>query len=435
VSSVISALDRHFFAPARLSDLALFRIACVLGMFFNYPSLASEMMYTEADSSLFVPLRVTKVLLAPLGWEARPEPQFLHAVWIGTIVVGVMALIGLYTRPSLLLFAAGSTLLVSHFYAFGEVHHPEAVLLIALWLLAVAPSGAALSLDALILRLRNVRYAGHFERRGATAVESSLAGWPLRTVQWLIVMVYLSAGMSKLKTGGLDWVNGYTLVYYFAIDGLRWGSSLAAPLARQPEIASVLSIGALVLELTFVLAIFVPLAAPLYLLGGIAMHGIIYAIQRAPFFQYYFLYVAFIAIVRKSAGSLPVRQRAAVGRWTVIYDGLCAKCLGTMTLLDAFDLRRRLEYLDFETDRAALTRKAPAISIDDARAAMHVVAPNGQVYRGFFAFRALARVVPLLWPILPLLYLPLAGTIGSRVYERLARTRCRRESGSLSCAV
>ena len=138
----------------------------------------------------------------------------------------------------------------------------------------------------------------HVDPRPQTPSESPFARWPLRTVQWLLVLVYLSAGLSKLAAGGLDWFNGYTLSYYFAQDALRWGSPVGLWLAGQPEIASVLSIGAVVFELTFVLAILVPRLAPVYVLWGVATHGLIYLAQRAPFFQYYALFFAFIESLR-----------------------------------------------------------------------------------------------------------------------------------------
>src|SRR4029450_1604315 len=126
------------------------------------------------------------------------------------------------------------------------------------WLLAVSPSEAVLSLDALLRRVRTAGGSMHVEPPAQTLPESPFARWPLRTVQWLLVLVYLSAGLSKLAAGGLDWFNGYTLSYYFAQDALRWGSPVGLWLAGQPEIASVLSVGAVVFELTFVLAILVP---------------------------------------------------------------------------------------------------------------------------------------------------------------------------------
>ena len=437
MSPVFRALDRHFFAPARLSDLALLRIVCVGGALLAFPPLWAVLHYAQVDPSQFVPLPALKVLMLPLGgWGIRPDAMFLHAVRVGTLVVGVTALVGLYTRPSLFLFTAGYALLTAHFYAFGVVHHTEAIPIIVLSLLTVSPSGAALSVDALLGRLRVAAERRRFEPRPATPAESSFARWPLRNTQWLLAMAYLSAGLSKLVNGGLAWFNGYTLVYYAANDGLQWGAPLAPALVGHPAVASLFSIGAVALELTFWLAIVFPRLVPLFVLGGTAMHLSIYFVQKAPFFQFIFLYTAFLECLRRAfLRAFPRTAAAPPARWTVIYDGLCPLCIRSMTILDALDFRHRLAYLDLEADPSRLAALAPGVSAGEARAAMRVVAPDGQVYRGFFAFRELARILPPLWPFVPLLYLPFAATIGPRVYGLVARHRTRQVCRAETCAV
>jgi hypothetical protein len=192
VRSLLRKLDRHFFAPERLSDLALMRIVCVgATLFFFLPPLQRELYLAQADPSLFRPLPVLKLLMLPFGgWGVRPGPMLLHAAWLATRVAGVAALVGLYTRPALLLFAGGNSLLVAHRYSYGELHHPEALLAITLWLLALSPAGAALSLDALIDRVRIAARSLEFEPRPAEPAVSPFARWPLRTGQWLLARVY-----------------------------------------------------------------------------------------------------------------------------------------------------------------------------------------------------------------------------------------------------
>jgi len=55
---------------------------------------------------------------------------------------------------------------------------------------------------------------------------------------------------------------------------------------------------------------------------------------------------------------------------------------------------------------------------------MHVITPVGQTYAGFDAYRSLAWVIPLLWLVLPLLYLPPVKWLGSKIYRRVADNRC-----------
>lgn len=156
--------------------------------------------------------------------------------------------------------------------------------MLALWLLALGPSGESLSLDA-------------WRRRGAPSHPEvdTLARWPLRTVQWLLVLVYLSAGASKLAHGGIEWMNGHTLAYYLAQDALRHGLPLGLWLAKTPiPFLAFLSVITVVFELTFAVAIFRPRLAWLYLLTGAGLHLGIFFTQRAAFFELVALYVVFL---------------------------------------------------------------------------------------------------------------------------------------------
>ena len=72
-----------------------------------------------------------------------------------------------------------------------------------------------------------------------------------------------------------------------------------------------------------------------------------------------------------------------------------------------------------------MAREAPGVSYARALSEMIVIAPNGRTAGGFDAFRLIARVLPALWPVLPLLYVPGAAWIGRRVYKWVAKNRYR----------
>jgi hypothetical protein len=304
VSGWLSRLHDHWFAPAPLRDLAAVRIVLV-GMqvtLLLWPFLARklgacagcnpryQLALTAIDAREFTPLPALKVLLLPLGWGARPGAELLDTVWVVTAVAGMFALLGVLTRPSLLILAAGSTLLVAHAYSYRERHHPEAMLTIMLWTLAFAPSGARWSVDALLRRRRG----------GSAAPDLSLhARWPLRLGQWLFVLMYLSAGTSKLLNGGIRWMNGYTLAAYIADNALERGAGLGVWVAQQLPLVQLLSIGAIVFELGFVAVMLWPRLTWVFVLGGVALHGAIFLLQRAPFPQLIALYIVFIGELRR----------------------------------------------------------------------------------------------------------------------------------------
>lgn len=448
MNAILRRLDRAWFAPASLADLGTVRITLVALqlILLLVPALAYtvgacpgctqeyQTVLSRIDPASYLPIPALKVLMLPFGWGARPEPMFLHAVWLVGVVTGITGLIGLYTRPSLLAFAAANTLLTAHYYSYGEYHHTEALITIALWALAFSRSGEALSLDSLRIRLRVAVGAMRFVPVRAMPRESSLARWPLLLMQWCLALSYVSAGLAKLLNGGFAWFNGYTLAYYIGADAVSRGSDLGLWFASHVPLLSVLAVFTVAIELTFFLAILFPRLTLWYVLLGTGMHTGIYLLQRAPFPQTVALYVVFIEILRRQLGHRFARSRAAAP-WTVIYDGHCPLCLQTMVTLDAMDWRHRIAFVDLESEWAKVTAAAPSLTVAEARLAMHVVGPDGTVHRGFFGFRELARVVPLLWPLWPLLHLPGANRIGPWVYQVVAGRRARHACRADVCEI
>jgi predicted DCC family thiol-disulfide oxidoreductase YuxK/uncharacterized membrane protein YphA (DoxX/SURF4 family) len=448
--SWLERLDRHWFAPARLSDLALMRVALVgfQLILLTVPALSErigacpgcslryQQWLTTLDSSQYWPIPALKVLLLPFGWGARPEPMFLHAIWLGAIVTGVCALIGLYTRPALLLFAAANTVLIAHAYSYNETHHTEALMTIGLWALAFGPSGATWALDDVRQRVRCAVAAMRFDPKPTAPAESPYARWPLRLLQWLLVLSYFSGGISKLRNGGLEWFNGYTLAYFIGKDAVDRGSALGMWVSGQLPVLRILSVGAVAVELGFVAAILLPRFTWLFLLAGAGLHAGIYWTQRAPFPQFIVLYVVFAEALRAHGPwRWFAKAKAKAPKWTVIYDGLCPLCIRSMTILDHLDLRTRLRFVDLEREWPAAGALAPGLLQGQARHAMHVISPDGQVSRGFFAFRSLARILPPLWPVLPLLYVPFVAQLGPWIYDQVARSRGTQSCRAETCTV
>lgn len=311
-------LGCHWFAPASLLDLAMVRIVVVatelVSLLVPGPSsLGRQLWLSHAPAPTFMPFPALKVLMLPFGWGARPGPMFLHAVWIGALVFGILALIGLSWRLALALFAAASTLLIAHAYSYGEMHHGQALLVIALWVLCFAPSGAALSVDALLDRRRRARRSVRVEAPGADS--SPFARWPLRLIQWLLVLAYLSAAISKLTMGGLDWLNGYTLAYYFVQDGMIHRDGLALFVARFPAVCALLAAGALLFELTFAVAVLRPRLAWVYVIAGTVMHTTIFVLQHAVFFQFIALYIVFLEPLRATLHARAPARRRVPAAW------------------------------------------------------------------------------------------------------------------------
>jgi predicted DCC family thiol-disulfide oxidoreductase YuxK len=107
----------------------------------------------------------------------------------------------------------------------------------------------------------------------------------------------------------------------------------------------------------------------------------------------------------------------------VIYDGQCGFCVRSLKVCRALDVGRALRFHDSHAPKIRTT--FPELKTADFENAMFAVAPDRSVTRGFFAFRRILWESPLMWPLIPLFYLPGSASIGPRVYAWVARNRRR----------
>jgi predicted DCC family thiol-disulfide oxidoreductase YuxK len=431
--SLRERLDRYWFEPARVRDLAYLRIAIVFVLLADalWPgTLGHQLRLARLPSEWFASIPTLKLVMLPFGWGARPSAALIIAAWIVCGVAGFAALIGAYTRWSLAIFATACTLLLAHFYSYGTMRHPQAAATIVLWMLILTPSGRALSVDAMRARLVESRARERFVPLDEEE-RSRDARWPIRLVQWLLVVVYLSAALSKISMGRAAWLNGYTMSYYLLVDGIGHSIPLSVALAHVHWVGVAAASLALTFELAFIVCVLFPRVTPAYLAAGGALHTGIWLLMRAPFFQFVALYAAFAEQIRERRRARIVAERG----WTLVYDGYCPLCIRTMTQLDVLDGARRLRYVDLERETARARELLPGISLENMREEMAVVTPDGRVLRGFFAFREVSRVLPVLWPLVPFMFAPGATWVGTRVYAWVAANRARRLCEGDACRV
>jgi Vitamin K-dependent gamma-carboxylase len=124
-------------------------------------------------------------------------PELTGAAYVGLLLLGAVAAVamslGVLTR-----LATGATFAIVAYNVFlstTHFHNNRAYLLIVLGLLAVAPSGRELSVDAWVRR-----------RRGLPALDTSAPGWPLWLLRFECAAVYGASGLSKLVDP--DWFGG-----------------------------------------------------------------------------------------------------------------------------------------------------------------------------------------------------------------------------------
>ena len=105
---------------------------------------------------------------------------------------------------------------------------------------------------------------------------------------------------------------------------------------------------------------------------------------------------------------------------TVIYDGECAFCTAAAGWLMRRDRRLRLR---LEPIADVVEVHGRRLQRDALEEEMHVVDRRGRVHAGFRGWRRIAREVPVLRPLWPLLWLPGARLLGDPAYRWVAAHR------------
>jgi uncharacterized membrane protein YphA (DoxX/SURF4 family) len=126
------------------------------------------------------------------SYPELPEAVYIGLLWLAAVAAVAMSL-GLLTR-----LATGATFAIVTYNLFlstTHFHNNRAYLVIVLGLLAVAPCGRELSLDAWLRR-----------RRGRPALSLSAPGWPLWLLRFESSAIYGASGLSKLLDP--DWFGG-----------------------------------------------------------------------------------------------------------------------------------------------------------------------------------------------------------------------------------
>ncbi|HLJ61708.1 MAG TPA: DCC1-like thiol-disulfide oxidoreductase family protein [bacterium] len=108
-------------------------------------------------------------------------------------------------------------------------------------------------------------------------------------------------------------------------------------------------------------------------------------------------------------------------RALVFIDGWCAQCRAAARVLARLDRCHRLSVRSFRDDERY---RDAGLTPDDLLARMYVVeVATGRAHGGYGAVQVLARLLPLLWPLRPVLAVAKWTGQGDRLYDYLAARR------------
>jgi predicted DCC family thiol-disulfide oxidoreductase YuxK len=106
----------------------------------------------------------------------------------------------------------------------------------------------------------------------------------------------------------------------------------------------------------------------------------------------------------------------------VIYDANCKLCCRTVAFLRALDFFKRITFISAFDQTAIHAAGLSHLDPNALMADMH--ASDGvKVWKGYESYRVISWRIPLLWPLMPFLYLWPVTAIGRGIYRRVADSR------------
>ncbi|MDE2508598.1 MAG: DUF393 domain-containing protein [Planctomycetota bacterium] len=426
-ASAARGWNRFFFTPADPTPLGLIRVVVGLILLWNYSVYALDLHNYFASDGWSDPTIIQN------GW--RDLHRYAWSLWFYVpddmlwpawcVCMGVFTLftLGLWSR--VIAFAAWAIVIstarrapVAQF-GFDQI--------ISGWMLYLAfcgASGRAVSLDRFLARWKESRAAasrkhkeGRFKITSGVPEPSTAANIGLRLIQLHLCLIYAAAGLSKLQGGA--WWNGTAIWSTIAAREFQYYD--VTWLARYPILINLMTHISLALEIVYPVLIWIPRLRPLLVAGVIALHAGIGLTMGLNEFGVAMIAgnLAFFSAIHLR--SLVTGRKQPAGR--VLYDGACPRCRASIALFAAADPDRVVEPVDLTAVDVATIH--PSLTREACLRSMHLVRSDGRVRVGYDAVMTILSWLPLFWPASLARFVPGAGFVGRRVYQKIADSRPR----------
>jgi predicted DCC family thiol-disulfide oxidoreductase YuxK len=333
--------------------------------------------------------------------------EWVQASPDGLVVVFVVAFcltcftffIGLFSQVSCILMTA----CCYYFYALNDFHIGTLswdILLVTLFLMCLTNYHSDyFSVDAL--------------RRGdVNAYKKPRPFFLQRLLQIQLASTFFYTALYKISSQG-NWLSGNPLYYLmnYPPSGVTKNFLLKEFLGNHPSLCYGIGVLIIAMELSMPFFLFNPRTRRSAIAMGLIFHLLLVLTLDVPAI-FLFLFPAQMLLFINPDHIIQWveyrrRTHARSARAQIIYDADCGFCRASIERVKVMDLFGRLDYVP-----------GPK-GLNE----MRLVLPEGQSYGGFYAFRRLCFLLPMLYPLLLVAYFPLMGIIGNMVYKIVAKNR------------
>jgi predicted DCC family thiol-disulfide oxidoreductase YuxK len=101
------------------------------------------------------------------------------------------------------------------------------------------------------------------------------------------------------------------------------------------------------------------------------------------------------------------------------YDGGCGLCRSVVAVMSRLDIRRRVAWAPYQS----LEAPPRGLTWEDLERSARLETGQSGHHEGFYAFRRLTLLLPPLWPLAPILWLPGVPGLGTGLYRWTAGHR------------
>ncbi len=268
----------------RLLDLLLFRILFCSCLFFISLAEWGKNLSKYGNFPSWHPIPLFEVIGIERISEGSLEVIYaLMAISFFMVVVGWKTRFWLILSCGLFFYVHGHLLGLTKSPDSNYVYHSKNSVVFILFILAM---------DSRISTLSGIQ---NIFKRPKELLAKKIPSHSMQLTILMLGFVYLGASYVRLKTSGLQWMDGYTLKSYFFDAYIYDGSTLAFWLSKQHHISQIISIMTMLFESTFLLVFL--FFRPHFLLGiaGVLFHTSIYFVMKIDFLSYYgFSYLVFL---------------------------------------------------------------------------------------------------------------------------------------------
>lgn len=240
---------RFWFEPVGPANLGICRVL-FFGAIFLFYFREDFSAWAEVSDVFWRPIWLFDVLNLPV--LSSDLLATVTVVWKASLALSCL---GLLTRVSTASSFVFGTYLLGLPHNFGYTSHAVGLVVIVLGIMALSRCGDGVSLDRVIHRARRDSNPSDSDPR-----ISGEYTWPIRAVWLTFSLVFFAAGVTKLRSSGLEWIFSDHLAiimvrsnYGYVLDPLvAWGLILAQYgwLTRSMAAATIL------LEVGYPLALF-----------------------------------------------------------------------------------------------------------------------------------------------------------------------------------